>query len=202
MFSDHDNPVSAAAAAPAHETQSSDPQNAGAVHETPSQRTEEDPKPEVTTTTGAATPEAAAVHAQAEATAAQSATDAEATAAAEEAASKEEMSKLLDQYDEQQENAANNEIIEVKVIAYTEHGVVVDIGQKTEGLIPAAEFSETEIPRPDPNATIEVQRTGEKKDGYVIVSYQKVLRRRRIFYQSGILLDLADEEFRLLRESL
>jgi small subunit ribosomal protein S1 len=47
-----------------------------------------------------------------------------------------------------------------------------------EGLIPAAEFSETEIPRPDPNATIEVQRTGEKKDGYVIVSYQKVLRRR------------------------
>jgi small subunit ribosomal protein S1 len=177
MFSDHDNPVSAAAAAPAHETQSSDPQNAGAVHETPSQRTEEDPKPEVTTT-GAVAPEAAAVHAQAEANAAQSATDAEATAAAEEAASKEEMSKLLDQYDEQQENAANNEIIEVKVIAYTEHGVVVDIGQKTEGLIPAAEFSETEIPRPDPNATIEVQRTGEKKDGYVIVSYQKVLRRR------------------------
>ena len=47
---------------------------------------------------------------------------------------------------------------------------VVDIGQKIEGLIPAAEFSETEIPRPDPNATIEVQRTGEKKDGYVIVS--------------------------------
>src|SRR4030095_4236125 len=34
------------------------------------------------------------------------------------------------------------------------------------------------IPRPDPNATIEVQRTGETKDGYAIVSYQKVLRRR------------------------
>ena len=50
--------------------------------------------------------------------------------------------------------------------------------RKTEGLIPAAEFSETEIPRPDPNATIEVQRTGEHKDGYVILSYQKVLRRR------------------------
>jgi small subunit ribosomal protein S1 len=40
------------------------------------------------------------------------------------------------------------------------------------------EFSETEIPRPEPNATIEVQRTGETKEGYVIVSYQKVLRRR------------------------
>src|SRR6266566_2302568 len=40
------------------------------------------------------------------------------------------------------------------------------------------EFAETEIPRPDPNATIEVQRSGEVKDGYEIVSYQKVLRRR------------------------
>ena len=190
MFSDHDNPVSAAAAAPAHESQSPEaaaqdnlaekqqaatPPEPQAAHETPSQRTEEDPRPE---TSAAAQPAAAEVHAEAEAHAAQSATDAEAAAAAEEAASTEEMSKLLDQYDEQHEAPANNEIIEVKVIAYTEHGVVVDIGQKTEGLIPAAEFSETEIPRPDPNATIEVQRTGEKKDGYVIVSYQKVLRRR------------------------
>src|SRR5437667_11459120 len=39
-------------------------------------------------------------------------------------------------------------------------------------------MSHTKIPCPDPNATIEVKRTGEKKDGYVIVSYQKVLRRR------------------------
>jgi small subunit ribosomal protein S1 len=210
MFSDHDNPVTAAAAAPAHESQSqaapqavsqatpqenpaeqqqaatqehATPAQANAenstAHETPSQRTEEDPKSEAVPVTPAAVaqPEAAEVHATAEANAAQSATDAEATAAAEEAASTEEMSKLLDQYDEQHESPANNEIIEVKVIAYTEHGVVVDIGQKMEGLIPAAEFSETEIPRPDPNATIEVQRTGEKKDGYV-VSYQKVLRRR------------------------
>jgi len=198
MFSDHDNPVTAAAAAPAHESQAAPQETPQAslqdnpaeqqqtavpeqstAHETPSQRTEEDPKTEtVSEAPAAAQPAAAEVHAKAEAHAAQSATDAEATAAAEEAASTEEMSKLLDQYDEQHESPANNEIIEVKVIAYTEHGVVVDIGQKMEGLIPAAEFSETEIPRPDPNATIEVQRTGEKKDGYVIVSYQKVLRRR------------------------
>src|SRR5579863_6696827 len=202
MFSDHDNPVTAAAAAPAHESQSEpaaqnssaeqkateqpeagqptagQPGSASAenpVHETPSQRTEEDPK-SATETPAQANP--AEAHAQAEAHAAKTANDAEATAAAEEAASTEEMSKLLDQYDEQHEAQAQNEIIEVKVIAYTEHGVVVDLGQKTEGLIPAAEFSETEIPRPDPNATIEVQRTGEHKDGYAIVSYQKVLRRR------------------------
>src|ERR1700687_340278 len=200
MFSDHDHPVTAAAAAPATEPQSqAAPQDTpqassqenpaeqqqtavpeqSAAHETPSQRTEEDPKTEAPAAAQAVAAEVHGdLHAGAEAHAAQSATDAEATAAAEEAASTEEMSKLLDQYDEQHESPANNEIIEVKVIAYTEHGVVVDIGQKMEGLIPAAEFYETEIPRPDPNATIEVQRTGEKKDGYVIVSYQKVLRRR------------------------
>ncbi len=89
------------------------------------------------------------------------------------------MSKLIEQYGEPQDSGASqNEIIEVKVVAYTEHGVVVDLGGKTEGLIPAAEFAETEIPRPEPNATIEVQRTGEHKDGYTILSYQKVLRRR------------------------
>jgi small subunit ribosomal protein S1 len=104
--------------------------------------------------------------------------DAEAAAAAEEAAGSEEMSKLIEQYSEPQEAVAQNEIIEVKVVAYTEQGVVVDLGQKSEGLIPAVEFSETDIPRPDPNATIEVQRTGEHKDGYIILSYQKVLRRR------------------------
>src|SRR6202166_3864176 len=104
--------------------------------------------------------------------------DREAATAADEAAGSEEMSKLMEQYDEKQEAASHSEIIEVTVVAYTEHGVVVDTGQKTEGLIPAAEFSETEIPRPEPNAKIEVQRTGERKDGFEILSYQKVLRRR------------------------
>ena len=66
----------------------------------------------------------------------------------------------------------------MKVVAYTEQGVVVDVGGKTEGLIPAVEFTESDIPRPEPNAVIEVQRTGEHKDGFVILSYQKVLRRR------------------------
>jgi small subunit ribosomal protein S1 len=106
------------------------------------------------------------------------AVDAEAAIAADEAAGSEEMSKLMEQYDEKQEAASQSEIIEVTVVAYTEHGVVVDTGQKTEGLIPAAEFSETEIPRPEPNSKIEVQRTGERKDGFEILSYQKVLRRR------------------------
>ncbi len=166
MFPDQDNQSSAAAAAPAPDseptpTQSSAQEEVNAVQ--------------------ASTPEPAAPAAPAETQAAATApshADAEATAAAEEAAGSEEMSKLMEQYDEQHEAASQNEIIEVKVVAYTEHGVVVDLGGKTEGLIPAAEFSETDIPRPEPNATIEVQRTGEHKDGFTILSYQKVLRRR------------------------
>jgi len=172
MFSDHDNPVSSAAAAAAHESETPQhPETAPAAQAAeapaaPAQATAEHVKPED-------------AHAHAEAQAQTAAADAEAAAAAEEAASAEEMSKLIDQYSEPQEaSVAQNEIIEVKVVAYTEQGVVVDLGGKTEGLIPAAEFTETEIPRPDPNATIEVQRTGETKDNFVIVSYQKVLRRR------------------------
>ena len=168
-FSENDNPVlsAATAAVPEAESPSTPAENAAA---------------EVPATSGDA-PRAERVKAD-EAQAAteaheQNATaDAEAAAAAEEAAGAEEMSKLIEQYGEPQEAAAQNEIIEVKVVAYTEQGVVVDLGGKTEGLIPASEFTETEVPRPDPNATIEVQRTGEHKDSFVIVSYQKVLRRR------------------------
>src|SRR5260370_4881086 len=88
------------------------------------------------------------------------------------------MSKLPEQYDEKQEATAAHKVMEVKVVAYTEHGVVVDLGGKTEGLIPAAEFTDTEIPRPEPNSTIEGERTGEHKDGFTILSDLKVLRRR------------------------
>src|SRR6266849_6750542 len=166
MFSDHDNPVSSAATAAAQESET--PQNA---ETTPAAEA-----PAAVAPVQAVKPEEA--HAHAEAQAQTAAVDAEAAAAAEEAASAEEMSKLIDQYGEPQETASQNEIIEVKVVAYTEQGVVVDLGGKTEGLIPASEFTDTEIPRPEPNATIEVQRTGEHKEGYLIVSYQKVLRRR------------------------
>jgi len=75
MFSDHDNPVTAAAAAPAHEAQSAaapeNPTEQQAVHETPSQRTEEDPKTPVETSSASQTSNSGASgddsHAKAEA---------------------------------------------------------------------------------------------------------------------------------------
>src|SRR3984893_7085699 len=185
MF-DHDDSVSSAAAAPAQENEHHDkPETVASSDAAPASA------PAPVAETPAATPEASApeapaqaqvkpdeAHASAEAHAKTANVDAEADAAAEEAAGAEEMSKLIEQYSEPQEAASQNETIEVKVVAYTEHGVVVDLGGKTEGLIPAAEFGAAEVPRPEPNSTIEVQRTGENKDGYVILSYQKVLRRK------------------------
>jgi small subunit ribosomal protein S1 len=192
MFPDHDNPSTAAAAAPAQDSESEkaknedNPGNTGSSEVVadakaakdeatagPVAQADGDPRPE-----NAAAPASQAAAAESQGKEGAAPVDAEAAAAAEEAAGSEEMSKLMEQYGEPAEGASQNEIIEVKVVAYTEQGVVVDLGQKTEGLIPAVEFSETEIPRPEPNATIEVQRTGEHKEGYLIVSYQKVLRRR------------------------
>jgi small subunit ribosomal protein S1 len=191
MFPDHDNPSTAAAAAPAADSETekgkapSDGNTArrdDAASDTVAAvnaAKEEATAAPVPQADGDSRPEQATDRAGKEAHGKEGASaDPEAAAAAEEAAGSEEMSKLMEQYGEPQETASQNEIMEVKVVAYTEQGVVVDLGQKTEGLIPAVEFSETEIPRPEPNATIEVQRTGETKEGYVIVSYQKVLRRR------------------------
>ncbi len=184
MLPDHDNQSSAAAAAPAPDsepTPNGTTEEVNAAQASAPEPVAHDSAPEPPAPASDAAQEhakAAEAPAAAESHPAPAPADAEATAAAEEAAGSEEMSKLMEQYDEQHEAASQSEIIEVKVVAYTEHGVVVDLGGKTEGLIPAAEFSETEIPRPEPNATIEVQRTGEHKDGFTILSYQKVLRRR------------------------
>ena len=184
MLFDQENHSSSAAAAEEqdsnHKTSTEVPSSAEVTHETQNSHdaSAEASSPAVPTPAAAEHVHADEAHAKAESHAASATVDAEAAAAAEEAAGAEEMSKLIDQYSEPQAETTNNEVLEVKVVAYTEHGVVVDLGGKTEGLIPAAEFAETEIPRPEPNATIEVQRTGETKDGFVIVSYQKVYRRR------------------------
>jgi small subunit ribosomal protein S1 len=196
MFSDHDNLASAAAAVPAPDsepaqtnppTEVNSADASAAENSTEASATEtavsvnavsEETHEAPTAQTEPASEKAAGTAAGAEGHGAGVTVDPESAAAAEEAAGSEEMSKLMEQYSEQQEAVSQNEIIEVKVVAYTEQGVVVDLGQKSEGLIPAAEFAETDIPRPEPNTTIEVQRTGEHKDGYIILSYQKALRRR------------------------
>lgn len=85
----------------------------------------------------------------------------------------------MDQYAAPQQAPTEGEIVEGRVIAVAALGVVVDIGGKSEGLIPAQEFVEVSDPsKLLPGQTIEVQLTGEHKEGYVVLSYQRAHRRR------------------------
>src|SRR5437660_11875076 len=188
MFPDHENPsnIAAAAATAPGNSEASTPEEAAPPVAEQAESTDGAPAnlapaPAMATEVSLSQKAAAAANgaeAPGELAAAEAGRAEESAAAEEEAAGSEEMSKLMQEFDEKQEAAASHEVLEVKVVAYTEHGVVVDLGGKTEGLIPAAEFTDTEIPRPEPNSTIEVQRTGEHKDGFTILSYLKVLRRR------------------------
>ena len=90
-----------------------------------------------------------------------------------------EMEQLMEQYAAPQTAHAEGEIESGQVVAVTDLGVVVNLGGKTEGLIPAQEFAELDGPFPlHAGEPVEVQRTGERKDGYVLLSYQRVRRRR------------------------
>ncbi|MGA8102086.1 MAG: S1 RNA-binding domain-containing protein, partial [Candidatus Acidiferrales bacterium] len=115
--------------------------------------------------------------AQAESESADSA-QSEADRAAEEVTA-EGMSQLLEQYPTPQAAAAEGEIFEGKVLSVTPAGVVVDVGGKFEGLVPASEFLESGGAIPfGAGQTIEVERTHEYKDGYVLLSHTKAHKRR------------------------
>ncbi len=90
-----------------------------------------------------------------------------------------EMEQLMEQYAAPHQAPAEGEIESGQVVAITDQGVVVNLGGKTEGLIPAQEFAELDGPFPLlVGQPVEVQRTGDHKDGMVLLSYQRVKRRR------------------------
>ncbi len=90
-----------------------------------------------------------------------------------------EMEKLMEQYAVPHQAPAEGEIETGQVVAITDLGVVVNLGGKTEGLIPAQEFAELDGPFPlVVGEPVEIQRTGERKEGMVLLSYQRVRRRR------------------------
>jgi small subunit ribosomal protein S1 len=90
-----------------------------------------------------------------------------------------EMEQLMEQYAAPHQAPAEGEIESGQVVAVTDLGVVVNLGGKTEGLIPAQEFAELDGPFPlQAGQPVEVQRTGDRKDGMVLLSYQRVRRRR------------------------
>jgi small subunit ribosomal protein S1 len=91
----------------------------------------------------------------------------------------ETMDQLLDQFATPEPTVAQGEVFEGHVLAVTEAGVVVDVGGKFEGLVPAQEFLDSGSPIEfGPGQTIEVERLHEQKDGYVLLSHLRAHRRR------------------------
>jgi small subunit ribosomal protein S1 len=105
------------------------------------------------------------------------ASDGESTSA--EAESAEGMEKLIEQYAVPEPAAAEGEIFDGRVVAVTDAGVIVDVGGKFEGLVPAQEFLDAGTTNPfGAGQTIEVERLHEHKDGYVLLSHTRAHRRR------------------------
>ena len=120
---------------------------------------------------GAATPEASAVDtAVGASTAAESSESAETT---------QTMDQLMEQFAVPEPAAAEGEIFDGHVLAVTDAGVIVDVGGKFEGLVPAQEFVDSGSPIEfGPGQTIEVERLHAQKDGYVLLSHVRAHRRR------------------------
>ena len=95
------------------------------------------------------------------------------------AESSETMDQLLEKFEAPDAVVAEGEIFDGHVLAVTEAGVIVDVGGKFEGLVPAQEFLEagTTIEFGQ-GQTIEVERLHENRDGYVLLSHNRAHRRR------------------------
>jgi len=103
----------------------------------------------------------------------------EAAETAESSETTETMDQLLDQFSAPEPSIAEGEIFDGRVLAVIEAGVVVDVGGKFEGLVPAQEFLDSGAPIEfGEGQTIEVERLHEQRDGYVLLSHVRAHRRR------------------------
>jgi small subunit ribosomal protein S1 len=92
-----------------------------------------------------------------------------------------EYQKLLELYDESMRNLTEGEIVQGRIIGVTSNSVIVDVGYKSEGLIPIEEFTGR-----DGELTVQVgeevdvllEKT-EDLEGHVLLSYGKAQKMRR-----------------------
>lgn len=89
----------------------------------------------------------------------------------------EPMEQLIEQYAVPEAAVASSEVFEGRVIAVNNLGLVVDVGGKFEGLVPAQEFVETGGIHFAPGDLIEVERLTEHKEGYLLLSHVRAHRR-------------------------
>src|SRR5580693_8512628 len=98
---------------------------------------------------------------------------------AESAETAQTMDQLMEQFAVPEPAAAEGEIFDGHVLAVTDAGVIVDVGGKFEGLVPAQEFVDSGSPIEfGAGQTIEVERLHAQKDGYVLLSHVRAHRRR------------------------
>ncbi|HOQ62070.1 MAG TPA: S1 RNA-binding domain-containing protein, partial [Vicinamibacterales bacterium] len=77
---------------------------------------------------------------------------------------------LLDLYDSSFRNISEGEVVKGTVLKVTESEVVVDVGYKSEGIIPVGEFLDENghvVVQPGDTVDVLLERT-EDRDGYVV----------------------------------
>jgi small subunit ribosomal protein S1 len=92
-----------------------------------------------------------------------------------------EYRKLLELYDESMRNLTEGEIVTGRIIGVTSNAVIVDVGYKSEGLIPIEEFTDRggELSvKVGEDVDVLLEKT-EDLEGHVLLSYSKALRMRR-----------------------
>jgi len=93
----------------------------------------------------------------------------------------EEYRKLLELYDESMRNLTEGEIVTGRIIGVTSNSVIVDVGYKSEGLIPIEEFTDRggELSVSVGEEVDVLLEKTEDLEGHVLLSYSKALRMRR-----------------------
>src|SRR5947209_3115794 len=91
-------------------------------------------------------------------------------------ADSEDYQAFLDDYSSQFAPTEGGEFLHARVLSVSDKEVVVDIGRKIEGLVPAAQFQQVEgKPTVKPGDLIEVtfDRSGEPVEGYILLSHER-----------------------------
>ncbi len=111
----------------------------------------------------------------------------------EEKISSEDYEHLLDKYQYSAKEITPGKIIKGKVIKVTPSGVLVDVGFKSEGVIPVEDFVDTELQKLRPGDEVETfLEKADTKEGYLLLSKKRADRQRALdhlekaFYTHGI----------------
>lgn len=104
-------------------------------------------------------------------------------------ADNEDYQAFLDDYSSQSHPTEEGEVLAGHVISVSEREVIVDIGRKIEGLVPASQFPlEDGKPAIKPGDQIEVMidRSGPSPEGYILLSHERAFRRHVWEHLEGV----------------